>query len=74
MDTFEPVSLLVGAALPLLGRRLYWVFVAGVGFLAGEYLFHAPARKVGQHFRLRAMWLDHDGDTMKGRALTAQVL
>lgn len=35
MDTFEPVSLLVGVALLLLGRRLYWVFVAGVGFLAG---------------------------------------
>jgi hypothetical protein len=27
--------LIVGALLLVLGRRLYWLFVAGVGFLAG---------------------------------------
>jgi hypothetical protein len=47
MYTFEPVSLLVGVALLLLGRRRYWVFVAGVGFLAGGYLFHVLAQALG---------------------------
>lgn len=62
MDTFEPVSLLVGTALLLLGRRLYRVFVTGVAFLAGGYLFHALAQAfgwgqwAGSGFRLGVLW------------------
>ena len=42
------LSILVGAALLLLGRRLYWLFVAGAGFvigatLAAEFLQAQPA-------------------------------
>jgi hypothetical protein len=33
-----PISLVVGAALLLLGRRLFWVFVLGVGFVFGARL------------------------------------
>jgi MFS family permease len=32
------VEILVGAALLLLGRRLFWLFVAGVGFIVGSLL------------------------------------
>jgi MFS family permease len=32
------VNILVGAALLLFGRRLFWVFVAGVGFVVGAML------------------------------------
>ena len=32
------VNILVGAALLLLGRRLFWLFVAGVGFIVGAML------------------------------------
>ena len=32
------INILVGAALLLLGRRLFWLFVAGVGFVAGMQL------------------------------------
>ncbi|MEW6304496.1 MAG: DUF4203 domain-containing protein [Verrucomicrobiota bacterium] len=31
-------NILVGAALLLFGRRLFWVFVAGVGFVTGVFL------------------------------------
>ena len=31
----SPIGLLVGLVLLVYGRRLYWLFVAGVGFLAG---------------------------------------
>ena len=42
------LGILVGAALLLLGRRLYWLFVAGAGFvigatLAAEFLQAQPA-------------------------------
>src|SRR5688572_27336956 len=30
-----PVAIIVGAAMLLFGRRLFWVFVAGAGFLFG---------------------------------------
>jgi hypothetical protein len=32
------LNILVGAALLLLGRRLFWLFVAGVGFVVGTLL------------------------------------
>jgi hypothetical protein len=32
------LSILLGAALLLLGRRLFWLFVAGVGFVVGAML------------------------------------
>src|SRR5262245_35898495 len=32
------VRIVVGLALLLLGRRLYWLFVAGIGFLTGVEL------------------------------------
>ncbi|MFN2155172.1 MAG: hypothetical protein ACK2UX_08035, partial [Anaerolineae bacterium] len=32
------LSIGVGAALLLLGRRLYWLFVAGAGFVIGATL------------------------------------
>ncbi|HXJ77756.1 MAG TPA: hypothetical protein VMS64_03650 [Candidatus Methylomirabilis sp.] len=40
------VGILVGLLLLLLGRRLYWVFVAGIGFLTGLEL--APRLLSGQ--------------------------
>lgn len=35
--TAEAVPVLVGAALLLLGRKLFWLFVAAAGFIAGFY-------------------------------------
>ena len=35
METMILANLLMGAALLLWGRRLFWLFVAGVGFVAG---------------------------------------
>ena len=40
------VGIVVGVALLLFGRRLYWVFVAGIGFLTG--LEFAPEILPGQ--------------------------
>src|SRR5215475_4717207 len=40
------VGIVVGVALLLFGRRLYWVFVAGIGFLTG--LEFAPEVLPGQ--------------------------
>lgn len=37
-DSLQIFSILVGTALLLFGRRLYWVFVAGVGFVVGARL------------------------------------
>jgi hypothetical protein len=36
--TIQALRLLVGAALLFLGRRLYWLFVAGVGFVVAADL------------------------------------
>ncbi len=36
--TMQVVRVLVGAALLLLGRQLYWIFVAGVGFVVAVEL------------------------------------
>ena len=41
-----PIGLLVGLALLVCGRRLYWLFVAGIGFLTGLAL--GPRLLVGQ--------------------------
>lgn len=35
MDQIELVKVLVGAPLLVFGRRLFWLFVGGVGFVAG---------------------------------------
>lgn len=40
------LSIIIGALLLLLGRRLFWIFVAGVGFLTG--LEFAPTLLPGQ--------------------------
>src|ERR1700716_673281 len=32
------IQIAIGAALLLFGRRLFWLFVAGIGFTAGIYL------------------------------------
>ncbi len=42
----SPIGLLVGLVLLVYGRRLYWLFVAGIGFLTGLAL--APRLLVGQ--------------------------
>src|SRR5881296_746629 len=42
----SPIGLLVGLVLLLYGRRLYWLFVAGIGFLTGLTL--APRLLPGQ--------------------------
>jgi Domain of unknown function (DUF4203) len=39
-------NILAGAALLLLGRRLFWLFVAGVGFVVGAML---ATEGLGQH-------------------------
>jgi hypothetical protein len=33
-----PINLIVGAAMLFFGRRLFWVFVAGMGFVLGAFL------------------------------------
>ncbi|HXT39361.1 MAG TPA: hypothetical protein VN887_05005 [Candidatus Angelobacter sp.] len=38
MTTMPLINIIVGAALLLFGRRLFWLFVAGVGFVAGMTL------------------------------------
>jgi len=38
MTAIELINILLGAALLLFGRRLFWLFVAGVGFLTGALL------------------------------------
>src|SRR5437899_13002825 len=42
----SPIGLLVGLVLLVYGRRLYWLFVAGIGFLTGLAL--GPRLLVGQ--------------------------
>jgi hypothetical protein len=47
MNTSLPIiSVLIGAAILLFGRRLFWLFVAAVGFAAGveitPHLIHEP--------------------------------
>ena len=34
----EPIFLIVGAAMLILGRKLFWLFVGGVGFMLGMTL------------------------------------
>ncbi len=38
MSTTAIINILVGVALLLFGRRMFWVFAAGVGFVAGALL------------------------------------
>jgi len=43
--TATPIAaLLVGIALLLFGRRLFWLFVGVIGFMAGWYLVLGPGR------------------------------
>jgi len=49
-QTTEGVSLLIGAALLFAGRRMFWLFVGGVGFIGGMVL-------AGEYFRNEDEWL-----------------
>src|SRR6266571_1199660 len=46
----SPIALLVGLGLLVYGRRLYWLFVAGIGFLTGLALIGGLLAVVAQKF------------------------
>ena len=50
VDAYLALQIAVAAALLMLGRRLYWLFVGGVGFFVTEYL-------ATQHLETLEEWL-----------------
>ena len=54
MHRFPTLLLVVGALLLTLGKRLFWLFVAGAGFLAG--LQFAPRLLPGQPAKTSLTW------------------
>ena len=49
-QTTETAALLIGVALIFLGRRLFWLFVGGVGFIAGMVF-------AGEYFKGEEDWI-----------------
>lgn len=50
LQTTETAALLIGVALLFIGRRLFWLFVGGVGFIGGMIF-------AGEYFKGEADWI-----------------